>query len=405
MAQTVTLEFLHMTWLPAAVEVMNKAIADFQAIHPNVKINQTTVAWGDSANQTLVTLLSGMPLDIVMSNPTRGKVFKEMEVWANLEEFEDRSFFDQLLGGERFAVSRQGYYDSILLEGSTYGLFYRRDLFEASGLDPDKPPQTWAELVEYAKKLTKDTDGDGVIDQWGLGFPASGWLSPHYCGTFMYQNGNDIAYRDENGKWQSSIAEPSGLEATQFLADLVHKNGVTPKEIVGMDSDQLAVAFAEGDFAMMMNGMWVMGTINDAYPEVYDLYSTAHYPVGPTGKKVSYGAPATLHIPKLSQNKELAWEFMKFFISGSPSYADQYALAASSLNWNESYFNLDFAKDPKVMPFVEAMDTARTVPEPGGWDSYQALYVSPTLQSLILGEITAEEAVEYMHARFVETVN
>jgi multiple sugar transport system substrate-binding protein len=403
--ETVTLEFLHMTWLPAAVEVMNKAIADFEAAHPNVKINQTTVAWGDSVNQTMITLLGGMQLDLVMSNPTRGKIFKEMDVWANLEEFEDRSYFQQFLGGERFAVSRSGNYDSILLEGSTYGLFYRTDLFEEAGLDPNNPPQTWDELVEFALKLTKDTDGDGIIDQWGLGFPASGWLSPHYWGTFMYQNDNDIAYRGENGKWESSIADQSGLEATQFLADLVHKHGVVPKEIVGMDSDQLAVAFAEGDFAMMFNGMWVMGTINDAYPEVYDLYATAHYPVGPAGKKVSYGAPATMHIPKLSKNKEMAWEFMKFLNTGSPTYADLYALAANSLNWNESYMELDFAKDPKVQPFVDSMATARTVPEPGSWDSYQALYVSPTLQDLILGEITPEEAVEYMHARFIETIN
>ena len=166
--ETVTLEFLHMTWLPAAVEVMNKAIADFEAAHPNVKINQTTVAWGDSVNQTMITLLGGMQLDLVMSNPTRGKIFKEMDVWANLEEFEDRSYFQQFLGGERFAVS-DGNYDSILLEGSTYGLFYRTDLFEEAGL-----------ILTILLRLgtnwwsCPETDqGYGwrrIIDQWGLGF-------------------------------------------------------------------------------------------------------------------------------------------------------------------------------------------------------------------------------------------
>ena len=45
------------------------------------------------------------------------------------------------------------------------------------------------------------------------------------------------------------------------------------------------------------------------------------------------------------------------------NYADLYALAANSLNWNESYMELDFAKDPKVQPFVDSMagqDRSRT---------------------------------------------
>lgn len=399
----VTLEFLHMTWLPEAVRVVDQAIADFEAANPHITINQTTVPWGDAVNQTLITLLGGMQLDIVMSNPTRGAIFKEMGIWSNLEELEeDPNYFDQFLSGERYAMSRDGFYDSILLEGSTYGLFYRKDLFEEAGLDPNKPPQNWDELIEYAQKLTKDTNGDGKIDQWGLGLPASGWLSPHYWLMLMYQNGNPGISQDEDGNWVSTIAEPSGLEATQFFYDFVHKYNIMPKEVVGMDSDQLAVAFAEGDVAMMFNGMWVMGTIDDGYPEVYDDYGTALYPVGPTGEIVSYGAPATVGIPHLSNHKDDAWKFLKFLQNGSPSYADQYALAASSLNWNKSFMELDVASNPKVKPFVEGMAYAELVPQSSDWDSYQALHVSPILQNLLLGEITPEEAVKYMHDEFVK---
>ena len=48
-------------------------------------------------------------------------------------------------------------------------VLYNTELFKAAGLDPAKPPKTWDEFLEYAQKLTRDTNGDGRIDQWGFG--------------------------------------------------------------------------------------------------------------------------------------------------------------------------------------------------------------------------------------------
>ncbi|MCD4654396.1 ABC transporter substrate-binding protein [bacterium] len=48
-------------------------------------------------------------------------------------------------------------------------LYYNRDMFQEAGLDPDKPPETVEELHEFARKLTRDTDGDGKADILGYG--------------------------------------------------------------------------------------------------------------------------------------------------------------------------------------------------------------------------------------------
>ena len=42
---------------------------------------------------------------------------------------------------------------------STPVMYYNKDLFEKSGLDPDSPPTTWEELLETAKAITKDVGG------------------------------------------------------------------------------------------------------------------------------------------------------------------------------------------------------------------------------------------------------
>ena len=83
-----------------------------------------------------------------------------------------REFLDTLLPSAREMVtSEDGKIDGLPQEGCNWALFYRKDLFEEAGLDPEKPPKTFEEFLEYAKALTKDTDGDGLstsMDTHGL---------------------------------------------------------------------------------------------------------------------------------------------------------------------------------------------------------------------------------------------
>ena len=61
---------------------------------------------------------------------------------------------------------------------STIVLYYNKELFKAAGLDPNKGPATWAEMTDYAKKLTRK-DASGKVTQFGVQIPSSGfpyWL-------------------------------------------------------------------------------------------------------------------------------------------------------------------------------------------------------------------------------------
>ena len=66
----------------------------------------------------------------------------------------------------------------IPFQRSTIVLYWNKDLFKEAGLDPNKPPANWDEMVEYAQKLTKG-DASGKVTQWGVQIPSSGfpyWL-------------------------------------------------------------------------------------------------------------------------------------------------------------------------------------------------------------------------------------
>jgi ABC-type glycerol-3-phosphate transport system substrate-binding protein len=74
---------------------------------------------------------------------------------------------NDILGQFWNGVSREREIYAIPFNQSVQVLYYNKDAFIKAGLDPENPPKTWDDVVDYGKKLTKDFDQDGTIDQWG----------------------------------------------------------------------------------------------------------------------------------------------------------------------------------------------------------------------------------------------
>jgi sn-glycerol 3-phosphate transport system substrate-binding protein len=73
---------------------------------------------------------------------------------------------------------------------STAMLYYNKDMFEKAGLDPDKPPTTWAEVEEYSKKIMDAGVAEGGFS---MGWPA--WIFEQ-----MYAWHNQLYANNENGR-------------------------------------------------------------------------------------------------------------------------------------------------------------------------------------------------------------
>lgn len=138
----------------------------------------------------------------------------------------------------------QGHTWGIPFQRSTIVQYWNKEAFKAAGLDPDKAPKTWDEMVAFGKKLTKK-DGSGNTTQWGLEIPSSGFpywlfqaLTTQNGAILANQDGTKVAYND-----------PKVVEAAQFFADLSVKHEVMPKGII--DWGTTPKDFFEGKTAMM----------------------------------------------------------------------------------------------------------------------------------------------------------
>ena len=133
-----------------------------------------------------------------------------------------------------------GFYPAFLLNGqiggktwgvpfqrSTVVLYWNKDLFKEAGLDPNKPPANWTELVAMAQKLTKK-DASGKVTQYGIQVPSSGFPYWLFQG---FTTQNDVILANAAGN-AVRYDDPKVIEALQFWVDLSRKHGVHPGGVV-----------------------------------------------------------------------------------------------------------------------------------------------------------------------------
>src|SRR5260221_8223833 len=115
----------------------------------------------------------------------------------------------------------------IPFQRSTIVLYWNKEAFKEAGLDPNKPPATWAEQVDYARKLTK-RDGGGNVTQWGLEVPSSGFPYWLFQG---FTTQNDVLLMNQAGT-ETSYDKPAVVEALSYWVDLSAKHKVMPAGII-----------------------------------------------------------------------------------------------------------------------------------------------------------------------------
>lgn len=195
--------------------------------------------------------------------------FLDDEYWANkplpYQAKEHFMFKDQLYG---FSV----------IDVGGWAIFWNKDFFAREGMpNPydliEQGEWTWETLRELGKMATKDTDGDGEIDQWGFYFEnLSGGIDQF--GAFLSANNAAIG-KLRDGEVVFTLDEPEAVEAIEFMRSLIFED----KTLLVTD---YFYEFLSGNFAMVFTHPWWFFYAGDpAWME--DDAAILPYPAGPNG--------------------------------------------------------------------------------------------------------------------------
>ena len=197
--------------------------------------------------------------------------------------------------------------------GPNYGLNYNAELVKTAGLDPDKPPLTWEELLEWHKKLTVK-DANGNLKQIGLDPYDAMAGEPDFAATSY----GFTWYDEEAGK--HNINNPLMVEHTKITSEFIKFAG--PDQFAGLrqaaGNGGWGAAYNTKAQAMIIEGYWHPGETKIQKPEVAkDNRATwAPVPASRTGKKIQMFNGHYIIFPKDAKSSEGMYKLAEFF-SGS----------------------------------------------------------------------------------------
>lgn len=213
-------------------KTIDQMAADFEKENPGIKVKPIySGTYQESIVKALTAHKSGQPphLAVLLSTDMFTLIDEDAIVPIDglAASAEDKQwlggFFDSFMLNSRTGGKTWG----VPFQRSTIVLYWNKELFKEAGLDPEKGPQSWDEMVEFAKKLTK-TDASGNVSQWGIKIPSSGfpyWLfqgltTPNGA-VLMNEAGNETYYD-----------RPEVVEALQYWVDLSAKHKVMPAGVI-----------------------------------------------------------------------------------------------------------------------------------------------------------------------------
>ncbi|CAH1693181.1 Carbohydrate ABC transporter substrate-binding protein (CUT1 family) [Hyphomicrobiales bacterium] len=252
LADTVTVwTFLDPNKATGRDQALKQIIEKFEKKNPGTTVKVESQVFSELGPKFLMAAQIGSAPDVVFINIENLGALVKSGAAADLQselvaawpkgaddDFYMRAAWDAAKSGDaRYAVP---------LFPGTATLFYRKDLFKAAGIDPASL-RSWDDLTEAARKLTKDTDGNGTPDIWGLSIPLSAERTGGVTAMLpMIQDGQKYVWQD----CKASYDTETGRRALQTHVDWIQKDKVMSQEAFASNSDDTMEQFIAGRSAM-----------------------------------------------------------------------------------------------------------------------------------------------------------
>jgi len=379
--------------MPTLIEWLRQRVDAFGKAHPGIRVVQSQKSWNMIRELLYADFSAGSGPDIVNVHANYAAEFGGAGHFYPLNKFPD------------FEKVREWYVphflESTCYKGNCYGLpssaiafvlVCNKDLFDAEGITP---PKTWSQFRDAAKRLTKDTDGDGNPDQYGLvllGGDRGGFA--YRLAPFMYKAGANIMSDDLT---KIEFNSPRGVATVKLFADMYQiDHSITPG-FLAYTLSEMNDLFCSNRVAMSIEGPWFRGMVKEKSPGK-DFYAVP-VPV-PDDMIDQYDTAPTLQdmvmysLNAHSKHPEEAWELLKFLRNEEADMAwIQNNLGATATT--KYALNSAEAKNVRDLPlYINELKHARPWPPHPNIIAIANNVIAPYGEKAIVGELSPQEAMD-----------
>jgi multiple sugar transport system substrate-binding protein len=367
------------------------AKAKFEKLHPGVKIDLLGFP-GDVLHQKILLGKAGGPKPDIMQTDTiwLGE-FADEGIASNLDSYyanwkPKRDYSPGFLRSSRW----KGHYYGVWLNTDVRLMLWNKDVFRKAGLNPDRGPRTWSELVAMAKQIqAKVPDTAGV----GINAAASEDTADFWY-PLLWMAGGDIL----NKSWtKATFNSPAGVRALQFYVDLVDKYGVTPKDVITQESSDVEQALFSGSYGIVLSQAG--GGYGDykgvSTPAAFEKkIGNALIPRCPGCRPASGSGGWLLTINSASEQKDLAWQYITMVTDGENALPFDFAQSVIPVRVSviKKYRN-----GIRNYPYSQVVAQAYAVTHFRPWVPQYPKFVEQiytAIEKAVAGKATAKEALD-----------
>lgn len=291
----------------ALTKVIDGYVAKFEEANPDIDVVPVYSGnYNDTTTKSLTAARSGNPPAVAVLLATDIFTLIDEDVIVPIDTFvtaDDQAWIDGFMPAFLASAEVDGHLWAVPFQRSTAVLYWNKEAFAKAGLDPEKYPKTWDEMVEYGKAIMDQ----GEPGQWGVGIPGNVGSAQWLFGALAAQNGARLA--NEEGT-ETYLTDPKVVEALQFWVDLSKKYGVHPDGI--QEWGTTPSDFLEGRLAMIWTST---GNLTNLRNNATFDFGLAPYPGNPEPASVLGGGNLYIFKDVSEEQQKAAFEFVKFLTS------------------------------------------------------------------------------------------
>jgi len=354
-----------------AIDTLRK---QYQASHPGVTIERTTVPFADLLPKVLQQAATHTLPDVLILDNPQVQNFASTGALADLTSYaKGWSQLGSYYSSSLSTATWQGKLYGVPIGNNDLALYYNKKMLKAAGIGT--PPTTWAALRADAKKLTHG-------NVYGMGFSANASEE----GTFQWEtvfwgDGGDLLH----------VADKPGVEALTFWTQLI-KDGSVSKSSLTWGQTEVENQFVAGNVAMQLNGPWNLPALRSTkgldFGVAYMPRKTASMPpVSALGGEV-WTVPAST-----PAKQQAAWNLIKWM--QNPAYITKLDSLLSYLPAYKPANQTMTERDPVLKVFGDILPTSKAraaVLGPKYPKASEAIYQA--IQSALSGSQTPQQALQ-----------
>jgi ABC-type glycerol-3-phosphate transport system substrate-binding protein len=387
------LRFVSLAWQEATIATNKSIVAEWNEVHPDLKVEYIQGTWSAAHDYLITAFETGDVPDIFHYESSVIIDYAMRGYLTDLSPYIHPDMKNDILDVAWATVTRpNGEVEGIPFLIESLVVIYNKALFKEAGITPPEinHPWTWDDLRLAAKKLTKDVNGDGIIDQYGVGIGLRNSAniimntSISFGGSFFKKEGNSFVVKVQDEE----------KRLLQTLVDMIYRDNTVSPASIGATGAGMIPGFFSGKYAMLVGiGAWGRQQIVENAPKGFT------WGVMPPlkAKTQMYGASTqTLSVPKESKRAKDAMKFIDFILN--KKNMARLALNDWMIPTRKSCLSMPEFKDSVGGWDItcSAVSNLAVGPWTGapGYVEWKSRVANPVLQELFAGRMTVEEAAQ-----------